>query len=73
VRNIAQWGRTHGFRTYISEPGRGEQPWIDQEEARSAVYGNRRRIQSDRGNIDQKWQWRAQGRNSGSLSCDAEA
>jgi transposase len=40
---------THGFRTYISEPDRGPQSWIDQEEARDAVYGNRRRIQGDRG------------------------
>jgi transposase len=40
---------THGFRTYISEPDRGDQSWIDQEEARDAVYGNRRRIQGDRG------------------------
>lgn len=39
----------HGFRTYISEPDRGEQSWIDQEEARDAVYGNRRRIRGDRG------------------------
>src|SRR4051812_15830253 len=31
---------THGFRTYISEPDRGEQSWIDQEDARDAVYGN---------------------------------
>jgi len=40
---------THGFRTYISEPDRGAQSWIDQEEARDAVYGNRRRIHGDRG------------------------
>lgn len=40
---------THGFRTYISEPDRGDQSWIDQEDARDAVYGNRRRIQGDRG------------------------
>jgi transposase len=40
---------THGFRTYISEPDRGDQSWIDQEEARDAVYGNRRRIHGDRG------------------------
>lgn len=41
--------RTHGFRTYISEPDRGPQTWIDQADAREAVYGNRRRIGSDRG------------------------
>ena len=40
---------THGFRTYISEPDRGEQSWIDQKDARDAVYGNRRRIRGDRG------------------------
>lgn len=40
---------THGFRTYISEPDRGEQSWIDQEDARDAVYGNRRRIRGARG------------------------
>ena len=41
--------RTHGFRTYISEPDRGPQSWTDQEDARDAVYGNRRRIHGDRG------------------------
>jgi transposase len=40
---------THGFRTYISEPDRGDQSWIDQEEAREAVYANRRRIRGERG------------------------
>ena len=35
--------------TYISEPDRGEQSWIDQEDARDAVYGNRRRIRGERG------------------------
>jgi len=40
---------THGFRTYISEPDRGEQSWIDQDAARAAVYGNRRRIRGARG------------------------
>jgi len=40
---------THGFRTYISEPDRGEQSWINQADARDAVYGNRRRIRGDRG------------------------
>lgn len=41
--------RTHGFRTYISEPDRGEQSWIDQPDARDAVYANRRRLRGDRG------------------------
>jgi transposase len=40
---------THGFRTYISEPARGPQSWIDQADARDAVYGNRRRIRGARG------------------------
>jgi transposase len=40
---------THGFRTYISEPDRGKQSWIDQKDTRDAVYGNRRRIRGDRG------------------------
>jgi transposase len=40
---------TQGFRTYISEPDRGTQSWIDQDAARDAVYGNRRRIRGDRG------------------------
>jgi len=40
---------TQGFRTYFSEPDRGNQSWIDQADARDAVYGNRRRIHGDRG------------------------
>ena len=38
-----------GLRTYISEPGRGRQYWIDQHAERDAVYANRRRIRSERG------------------------
>jgi hypothetical protein len=34
--------REHGFRTYISEPDRGGQSWIDQERSRDSVYANRR-------------------------------
>jgi transposase len=41
--------RDHGFRTYISEPDRSGQSWIDQERARDAVYANRRRIRGPRG------------------------
>jgi transposase len=41
--------QTLGLRTYISEPDRGRQHWIDQPEYRDAVYANRRRIQGDRG------------------------
>jgi transposase len=38
-----------GLRTYISEPERGRQHWIDQHAERDAVYANRRRIRSERG------------------------
>ena len=38
-----------GFRTYISEPDRPPQGWVDQHAARNAVYANRRRIHGDRG------------------------
>ena len=37
------------IRTYISEPDRGPQSWIDQKAERDAVYANRRRIRGDRG------------------------
>jgi transposase len=40
---------TLDIRTYISEPDRGPQSWIDQEAERDAVYANRRRIRGDRG------------------------
>ena len=38
-----------GLRTYISEPDRGRQHWIDQHAERDAVYANRRRIRDERG------------------------
>ena len=38
-----------GLRTYISEPDRGRQHWIDQYAERDAVYANRRRIRGERG------------------------
>jgi transposase len=38
-----------GLRTYISEPDRGRQHWIDQDAERDAVYANRRRIRGERG------------------------
>jgi len=41
--------QTLEIRTYISEPDRGPQSWIDQEAERDAVYANRRRIRGDRG------------------------
>jgi transposase len=37
------------IRTYISEPDRGPQSWIDQAAERDAVYANRRRIRGERG------------------------
>jgi hypothetical protein len=37
------------IRTYISEPNRGRQSWIDQRPERDAVYANRRRIRGARG------------------------
>jgi transposase len=40
---------TLAIRTYISEPDRGPQSWIDQEAEREAVYANRRRIRGNRG------------------------
>jgi len=41
--------RTLGVRTYISEPDRGPQGWIDQRAERDAVHANRRRIRGTRG------------------------
>jgi transposase len=38
-----------GFRTYISEPDRPPQGWVDQHAERDAVYANRRRIHGERG------------------------
>lgn len=37
------------IRSYASEPARGRQHWNDQEDARDAVYANRRRIKGERG------------------------
>jgi hypothetical protein len=41
--------QTFGLRSYISEPDRGPQHWIDQHAERDAVYANRRRIEGKRG------------------------
>jgi transposase len=41
--------QTLGVRTYISEPDRGPQGWIDQRAERDAVYANRRRLRGSRG------------------------
>src|SRR5919106_523947 len=38
-----------GLRSYISEPDRDRQHWIDQHAERDAVYANRRRIEGERG------------------------
>lgn len=43
-----------GVRSYISEPDRGPQEWVDQHEARDAVYANRRRIRGARGQALQR-------------------
>lgn len=37
------------YRTYISEPDRGKRVWEGKEDARDAVYANRRRIRGARG------------------------
>lgn len=41
--------QTLGVRTYISEPDRGPQGWVDQRAERDAVYANRRRVRGARG------------------------
>jgi transposase len=41
--------RDVGFRSYISEPDRPPQGWVDQHAERDAVYANRRRIRRKRG------------------------
>jgi transposase len=41
--------QTLGVRTYVSEPDRGPQGWVDQRAERDAVYANRRRIRGHRG------------------------
>jgi transposase len=45
VRTIAE----SGIRTYISEPERGRQRWQGQKAEQSAVYANRQRVRSNRG------------------------
>ena len=37
------------IRTYISEPKRGQRRWDEREAERDAVYGNRRRVQGNKG------------------------
>lgn len=43
--------QTLAIRTYISEPDRGPQSWINQTSERDAVYANRRRIRGHRGHV----------------------
>ena len=43
-----------GVRSHIAEPERGRRNWKGREEARDAVYGNRRRIRSERGRCLQR-------------------
>jgi transposase len=38
-----------GVRTYIAEPDRGRRNWEGKQAEKEAVYGNRRRIQGERG------------------------
>jgi transposase len=42
------------LRTYIAEPDRGPRNWKDKAAEKAAVYGNRRRIQGDRGKALQR-------------------
>jgi transposase len=45
VRQLAE----AGIRGYISEPERGRQRWDGQSAEQAAIYGNRRRMRSERG------------------------
>jgi transposase len=38
-----------GVRSYVAEPDRGRRNWAGKEAAKAAVYGNRRRVQGERG------------------------
>jgi transposase len=42
------------IRSHVSEPDRGRRHWKDEEEAQAAVYANRRRLRSPRGQRLQK-------------------
>ncbi len=46
--------RASRIRSHVSEPGRGRRKWKDKGEAQVAVYGNRRRLRSPRGQRLQK-------------------
>jgi transposase len=41
--------KSMGFRSYLSEPDRGERNWAGKQSEPDAVYGNRRRIRGKRG------------------------
>jgi transposase len=43
---------THGSRTYITEPDRGAQSWVDHDAARAAVYGGGMRRTHLRGHVN---------------------
>src|SRR3989304_4821980 len=45
---LEDW-REIGVRSYISEPDRGRRHWQGKRGEQAAVYGNRRRIRSERG------------------------
>jgi transposase len=47
--NVAVDLKEMGLRSYIAEPDRGARNWKGKEAAKAAVYGNRRRIQAERG------------------------
>ena len=38
-----------GVRSYVAEPDRGRRNWDGKEAEKEAVYGNRRRVQGERG------------------------
>ena len=46
--------RASHIRSHVSEPGRGRRKWKDKAQAQVAVYGNRRRLRSPRGQHLQK-------------------
>ena len=41
--------KDRGLRSYVSEPDRGRRNWTGKRDAQKAVYGNRRRIEGERG------------------------
>jgi len=47
--DVAEGLREMGVRSYVAEPDRGRRNWEGKEAAKAAVYGNRRRMQGERG------------------------